>query len=278
MSAALRVSLAVALVLAFAAVPASAAPQNELDGYSVAEADTTGRLSVYFPQDVPLGQLHITVEGAGRVFGYLLQGAGINLMKEIEFGDCTQRACTVAPHINASRIVFGFEDGYVPAGTYDMYVFADGAPVRVSFAIDSMDDEVDDDDSLVVQPVESEVLTATAIVDQGENRVYSAGDFSSFERPTLSIFGMWVTSKPHLVTGFGHCTQYARTFEPVRDVALSAACPGGVKGVGDYREVKEEEDGVMWTISDQAGAMGMGGWFVTGSPPAHYGVRLLFVK
>ena len=166
---------------------------------------------------------HLSLKGAGRVYGYILNSAAGGRIQEIEFSQCSQPGCTAAAVDDAQPWVMRFDDDKLPAGDYELMVLADGAPVRVALTLDTLSEV--NDNPLDVQPLTAEVLSPTPIVNESERRVYVAGAFSKFETPSFAVLGMWATSNPHVVTAFGNCTQYARTFEAQSDVALSPACP-----------------------------------------------------
>lgn len=271
-----------AILLLFAGLltfPVRAGGVPSLRGHNVIRTDSLGHVVFHVPRSIDFGRdFHIALEGSGRIYGYVFWKAGEMVestpsVQEVEFSNCAARACREKRVFDAEPLALGFEDE-IPAGDYEMYVFADGNDVTVTITVDTLSGQR----RFTPTPVAGEVVTPTGRVDATAPYLYSAGDFTKFEKPTLAIVGLWATSAPHVFTAIGDCEYYGRRLESSPTVAFTPGCPMGASAIIDSRNLQGDEGGASLTVMNWAGPVGLGGWFTTSLQPARWGAVALWIK
>lgn len=206
--------------------------------------------------------------GSGRVFGFAFWEAGGESgwsagVEYVQLGLCDTRSCSTK-----SSGGFAFVTGsYLPAGEYDLYVIADGAPVEVTFEVDTLRGRATYRPSATD---DAEIRTLPTTIDSSDGaQMYSAGRFTELPESDWSFMGLWALNGNDLATAYGSCaysSEFAST--PLAEAAFLPGCP-----TSDGFEFVNEgpNGGTVLTVSHHGGPEGVGGWFTSGSAHARYG-------
>ena len=145
-------------LVAIAPAASAAPPQHVAAGITVVEGATSGVTRLVVPRDAKVDENpfigSFTASGAGRVQGLVLRVAGapvtdIRSIRAAQVNFCYSAGCTPEAGAPVDRVmtVRGFaratavDDGHwvVPAGIYDLYLIADGAPGSVTLRFDGLE-------------------------------------------------------------------------------------------------------------------------------------------
>lgn len=143
------IAASIACVIAFAA-PAAAAPVPTLAGTTVVKGHAPAMMEVTLPSAARIFTSRaLDASGGGRFFGFVLRPAGTPgsdpraiVGGQISF--CDTAGCVPdAPFVTVEG--FGFQEDStggqnfaLPAGTYDLYLLTDGAPVQLTIKLDGL--------------------------------------------------------------------------------------------------------------------------------------------
>jgi hypothetical protein len=272
---------ALVVVLVSALLPAAQAkavarkPGVVLEGTNVFRTSETAAATVHFERPFPTSRVDLSVDGSGRVYGFVLKEPGGADLASVVTGRCTTPAC---PGRGEPPAAFGYGVGGKMAGTWNLYVIADGRPVTVTIRLRGVPGET------FTRPsgtVESEVRTLTPrVVEAGDENVYSAGDFSDVGdgQAGFAAYRIWVHGAGHRGTVVGDCLYHEHNFvTPPEAAAFVPGCP--TTGLIFPREI--EGDGgkadFLFGLTMHGGAGGLGGWFATSATPVETGGVAVFL-
>lgn len=267
-----------ALVVAAAmTVPATSRPAEAratrddvvLRGTTTFSFTAPGTIRFSLPKKVKIGkEFDFDVDGSGRVYGFSFWKAGgiqgwVPGAEYVQVGMCKTKAC---PAKDGDGFAFVFGD-HLPAGQYQMYVVADGAPVDVTFTVDGLRGRA----TYRPASIDAELKTLNPTVDLSHGaQTYSAGAFTQLPESDWSFFGMWALDRNDVATAYGSCAYADDTTipSPPEHVAFLPGCP-----LSDSFEFVNEgpNGGTMLTVSDHGGPEGTGGWFTAGTSHSRYG-------
>lgn len=241
---------------------------------------------LHIPEDVSLTDLRTAVSGGGRVAGFALTNWGDRkqdddlVLYSFAFNRCGKAGCPPAEDPLPVRVGSGMNNGVVPAGTYDLYVVADEAPVSITFknrklggrsrtALDRTGIEID----LSTLPM------SPATTPDGT--VFSAGDFTSLEPGRgLGVLGLWAQGSPYAGGAFGSCFYFSDALVADKGAAFLPGCPTG-SSAHRYPAppaAPGEPGGVVYESSYQALPLGIGGWAASGSALTEFGAVGLWIR
>lgn len=281
------VLLAGAIVLPAQQAPAAARQTpHVLTGNSVFMASSPAKTLVRFPRQLDFKEFQVSWEGDGRVKGFILRKLGSYeqeglrpVMEGVSVARCKERGCKGKRDPITFTVCFCREGDL--AGTWELYVIADGEPVRVRLRVKG---EVGSDSVLVTQRVRSEIQTLEPRVDdQVTHSVVSAGDFTDLEDVGFGVVGIWTHGNPHAATAIGDCNYYDyRDFGipsvfPPEEVAFLPGCPTGDGYVFPSVDPDGGSGGAFLTSAGFGDQVGLGGWYTTAAVVKDYGAVAFWV-
>lgn len=283
----------IALLLAAASVAAAlvstgsaaARPKKSVvvDGTTTFTASETSVTSIRFAQPIANDDYHFHIKGNGRLYGFVMRKVGYYgdrtgpkqegarpTIKSVTTGECTKPGCV------RKHEPFHFISLYNVKelrGEWDVYVIADGSPVRIQLKVKgSKNNNV----VRVDGPVRSEMRTMTPRVHEtNTDSVYSAGDFARLKDPDFGAIALWAIGRPHVVTAHGVC-HYAKREDVPDDVRLLPGCPTGYSNpwVHPY---PGEMGGFISTSMGDGDTRGLAGWFTAAAGVQRYGAVGLWI-
>ncbi|MDQ3646562.1 MAG: hypothetical protein M3345_06455 [Actinomycetota bacterium] len=274
-----RLTAAVAVLMALlpgasgaspiAGAPSTGAPSTTvtLGRVSTFTASTTSRILFRLPRQVDFAKdFHASVSGPGRITGFKFKLASGKWFKaptveQTLLGLCMEPGCKPESRFDVPVFGLGFER-YLPAGLYELYVIADGAPVTVSLKIDGLSGSV----SGKPTPVDAEIRTLSPRVFDGpESVVYSSGGFTDLQgdEADYGFAGIWALGAPHVVTAAGECFYYKGSRVPPAPATFAPGCPTG-DGEPYIWPAPGADGGLILTVSNYTCCpRGIGGWFAS---------------
>lgn len=218
--------------------PAEAATSPKLKGTNLISGSRAGMVTVTLPRDVRIsltgmGDL-VDIEGAGRAAGFVLIGTepvdgSHPFLSATRVGFCGEVGCSPG---KAERAKFGFYEGdydaetlRLPAGTYHLYVVADGRRVDVRLELPGLPG------TARFRPTgaaDFEVTEPTvAVHEQALSTVYSNGDaFEMSGNQSFSLNALRIRATAWGGGQIAHCI-YDET-PPPSPAAFGPGCPAGM--------------------------------------------------
>ena len=240
-----RASLIVAAALSLVAgllafsTPEAAAGTNLrlLKGSNVISGTTTSGMSVVLPRDssVDVDNLgrYVGLTGGGRMSGLILTGSDLKdasrpFLAVLRAGFCGAPGCTPK---KSQRAGFGFfkgsssSSGYLtlPAGEYQLYLVADGAPVRATLELPGLRGRARLTPSRSV--VSSITEPALGVGEGPGGTFYSGGE--SYDVKGLEGFSFNALRLKAEAWGAGEVAHCIYDEAPPEPVAFAPGCPAG---------------------------------------------------
>jgi hypothetical protein len=259
-----------------APAPADASPGAHLAGTTVIVATHTAREIVDLPHPVRLPYADmltikgLSIVGAGRIVGLALvnsRDANKPGLVEMRMRSCFQRACTKSPAEDPDDLMevdwgsppppLGPGTGFpatltLPAGRYQLSVFTDGAPVRVTWHIPGLTGTARLEPRLPQRgDVQSPPETGTAGIPATPAAVQSLGDYSLRTDVAVLATVHRVQGGAHVHSEWSWC-EYDDSAPPDGIVTPDCAGGGGVGFSATYLSRSTESGG--WGISVATGA------------------------
>lgn len=218
--AALVLAVVVAAVVVTPAPPAGArhtwippvdrSPVPALARKTIVEGAETGWLRVRLPEPARLSHDPAVITGDGRLVAlYLMHEEDWAVRKNgaylaVErFGWCAERACSPDPFASTSGGARTSRDGTLPAGTYRLFLIADGAPASVTIELRGLSG------ATRLRPrfeAEHELRTLEPREPvEGVGPFYSAGAEKPFDGPGISFLGHYFDPDGPGAATFGYC-------------------------------------------------------------------------
>lgn len=198
-------------------------------------ASETSRARIRFERPIPWTQVpHVHVHGQGRVYGFIMRRTGSYeqeafrpYYKWVGSATCDTRACETDPaeHPGIAASSHGSPVEKL-SGTWDVYVMADGAPVRVDFVVAGSRGR---DEVRVTERVPSEVQTFTPTLHESASHTfYSGGGFTTLDDSDFAQSVVWVMGAPYAASVATLCS-YMSEDEAPAEGAFLPQCPGGAE-------------------------------------------------
>jgi hypothetical protein len=239
-----------------------------------------------FPENVSLRELESTIEGGGRVAGFVLtnqsqdEDEGGFLVESFILNRCRTPGCPPEKQPPLVRWAEGLKNGVVPAGTHRLYVIADRAPVVVTFRDRYLRGKTTVD--LAPTDVDIELRTLPfSPTSSGDGKVFSGGEFTTLEPGRgLGLLGLWAEGSPYLGGAFGDCFYFDKTLAPEEDAAFLPGCPtgyapsywpGGPSAAG-------EDGGFIYQAAHHSLPSGIGGWAASAGSIDTFGAVALWLR
>lgn len=263
----------------------AATPVVELGKNTVVTATHHSRALLTVPEDVSLGELKSSVAGGGRIAGYVLTNSGQEpqdddfIVYSLTFNRCTKRGCPPAADPLPTRVSSGLTNNVIPAGTYNLFVIADHAPVVVRFTNRYLSGS--DDVRLRGKSFDVDLRTLRTHVSTTDGTVFSAGDFTRLEPGRgMGMLGLWARGAPYAAAAFGNCFYFSDVLVVRRDVAFLPGCPTG-SSAHRYPGVSSQpmaQGGVIYKSTYQELPMGIGGWAASAGVVNDFGAVALWLR
>jgi hypothetical protein len=274
--------LCTALALPPLSLPALAESENRASALSVVTLERVnvftgtrpGRLLFRLPKSIAESDLKATVSGNGRMFGFMFRKKGTEwwdgpTYEDIDLGGCTRRGCEASGLFEMEPAAKS-RNGRWPAGVYELFLIADGAPVEVTLKVKGHKGSL----RASPQPLPFEARTFSPRVTTEGNFIYSAGDFTDLAdgRPKYGLVGLWALGGPHLLTALGDCLYHGDEPEPPEDDAFLPGCPTGNGEASAFPNVNQDDAGLVMLVSDHLCCPhGLGGWITAASRVRTFG-------
>lgn len=262
-------------------------PVHELTGVTTFTASETSATVIRFPRAVDfLKDFHASYDGDGRVTGFIMRKRGRYeqegyrpVIVNTTIGQCKKRGCD-ARDMNFSFTVC-FCDDRLLSGTWELYVIADGAPVRLTIKNDNLEGRTS---HYVTGDVTSQIQTLDPRIEERNTRtVFSAGDFTELKQADFGMVGLWVVGNPHAATAVGDCLYYDGSdfgypnVHPPEEVAFMPGCPTGNGDAFPYVDPDGGRGGVISTTASFCCPVGVGGWYTTAAQVNRYGAVAFWI-
>ena len=284
-----RAAMVVALATVVAAPPAAprspATPHVDLRGVTRIHATHSAHAHLRVPEDVSLLELEPTISGGGRIAGYAITDWGRRdeggfLVQSFVFNRCLRPGCPAAEQPLTIRWAEGVRNGVLPAGTYDLYVIADEAPVVITFEDRHLSgEEVARLPATGIDAVVATLPRNRVTTPGGE--VFSAGRFESVDPGRgMGMLGLWAMGSDHLGAAFGSCFYFARTLAPRDEAAFLPGCPTGYSHTV-YPHLPAQpggRSGVVYQSTYHDVPLGIGGWVTSAARVDDVGAVALWLR
>jgi hypothetical protein len=234
-----------------------------LAGRTKVVASSTTGMRVTLPRDATIDSRSgsnpdVSVSGAGRMVGVILTEDNVSeygrgSLAAIRYGFCDQPGCR-AEQTSMQYLYIrggGHDDAKLEAGSYLLYVVADGAPVTVSLRLHGLSG------STVLRPkgkVHSELVVPDADNATGSpgDRAFWFGEEFDIKGQSAYLFGILRMELANWINvHWGDCA-YSST-PPPRPLAYSPACPGGFNVFQNEGAVLGQMDFVRPIMSEIGG-------------------------
>lgn len=280
---ALIATLTIALAL-FPAATAQGRPEREvhvLTGVSKFTASATAKTLVRFPKPVTFfKEFKPSYTGDGRVTGFILRKLGHYeqegyrpVMESASIGRCKESGCKSKG--SDFTFIVCFCDDEKLAGTWELYVIADGAPVTVTFRSKNLGGT---DHVSVREKANAQVQTLDPRVEESTGHtLMSAGDYTELDQADFGLVGLWAVGNPHAATTLGDCMYYDYSDEgdlallPPEEIAFLPGCPTGDGYVHPIIDPNGGRGGAIFTSAGFGPTVGVGGWYQTAAVVQSYG-------
>lgn len=273
------------VLLAGAAVPGIASPASAthtstpavdrgavpvLAGKTMLEGSETGWLRVRLPKAVETPD-QTTISGNGRLIAaYLFEERdgsvvrdGVNFSTD-RFGWCAEQACEPSPWASSGSAARTARNGLLPAGTYRLYLIADGAPASVTLRFRGLSG------ATRLRPrfeAVSALRTMPGHVPGGDvGPLYSAGDEAPFRGQGVSLLGHYFETQAAGVAAFGYCVYPKRAPGDGPAAYLPPECPSRPASSPWVRSFHPLTNGLGFVLGLDGVPAAMGSWHAATAP------------
>lgn len=269
-----------AAAVSVTAGPAAAAPRVPvLRGHTTVTADSTTFTTVRLPRDVEgFEEIETTLHGRGRVRGLVLTEVAENFSDAATYvtvapGYCTTPGCGDEENEYGGWSFLLYRGGVLPAGTYRLFVIADGAPQRVELRIEGLRGRTS------ITPKNPALVDLDSFrhhpISTPDGPVWMGGGFSELGGPSrgFALLEMWGYSDvpaPRPYT-WGTCVYWERE-HPAPDRAFAPTCPGSEQPQTHFVDAARGYVAALTAFGDLP--YGMGGYSVVPLTSRHGGVGL----
>lgn len=263
-------------ILATVLIPAHLSPTRakarprvvDIAGSVVFTAKETSTTRVRFAKGLHWSDVeHVHIKGQGRLFGFILRKVGRYeqesrrpWFKSMLTSACDTRACKTPREEHPGAVGFGSIDEL--GGVWDVYVVADGAPVRVELLVDGSKVR---DEIRVKGPVASELRTlpVRTQVEEGGS-LHIAGAFTKLKDTDHAHISIWAMGEPYVASVSQRCAYYKEEDEPPVN-AFGPQCPNSPEmlqaPLADHTSGPRRQPVYSYGFAD--GERGIGAWLTT---------------
>lgn len=242
----------------------------ELSGVNVISVTASGSVVVLLPDEVDAKSISVSMKGKGRVLGFLLQQ-----IKEAPpperarlFGftanRCLREGCRAHPLGRVERGL-SYTSEFLPAGKYRLDLLADGSKATYRIEIPGM---TGSSRLSASESSSSKIQTfVPSLYNSPDESVFAAGSFNEDAEFAQGVgyMAMWVKVDEAPVA-WDVCLKgsYDPAPTPPPEVAFYPGCGGS-----DRSFSPADGDGGLYTrtVTDLSYPAGLGGWFISKTPP-----------
>ena len=239
-------------------------PPVEMSGATTLVTTSSRSLLVTFPTRVDTRSMRIKHSGSGRMHGVIMKRVGGNqsdregILWNVVTERCDHAGCDGE---ESPTVTSAVDTGRYLSGTWRVYLIADAAPMAVKLEFGELGGR-----SILratdAFPNQIETLEQVVSSSPGD-AVYSAGGFTTVEKPSFGMSWLWLDGEPYTGSIFGNCVHTDLPSDT--STAFLPTCPEG----DGTAEVSAQGDLVYETSAFNA--KGLGTWFASPSPAKVFG-------
>lgn len=273
------------LVAAPAPVVARAARVGRLPalaGRTVIEGSSTGFVEIRLTHPVKLSDMDFRLRAGGRISGFVLAKAheradigDKEMLLGVRTGRCHAQGCTSSPQPFFPIFQENVRNDRLTAGTYRVYLVADGSRSRLTISTTSLEGVV----SLAVRHMtRSDIQTFEPVVRQTDaGAVYSGGAHSELSGDGLAAVAIWYGGSTNVASVAGECLWQEEPTVP-DEIAFGPACPTQDSNPQSTSPEVGEYGTTVYRLSRDRLPAAMGGYVMSASDALDVGGAGLWLR